>query len=126
MFIINNENWEIVKKTNIIGSNYKSKIDKINKGDRIIVYIKMPLCEVVGFFVVLSKYEESSNLFNNGVYAYRLKLKPIKKLEKPIDFRKLVNKMKFINNKSKWNLHLFGARGIKELSNVDFNLLFNQ
>lgn len=31
MFVINEENWKIVKKTNIIGSNYKNKIELIKK-----------------------------------------------------------------------------------------------
>jgi len=126
MFIITQENWRIVKKTNIIGSKYKTKIDKIEKGDKIIVYIKTPHCKIKGFFEVLSKYQEDGRLFKGGIFGNRLKLKPTQILKKPIEFRSLINKLNFIKNKKRWYLHLYGVRGVLKLSKKDFEFILNQ
>ena len=125
MFIITEENWKTVKETNIIGSDYKDKIEKIDIGDKIIVYIKNPHCKITGLYEVLSRFHDNSKFFKKGVYAFRLKLKPLEILDKPIDFRKLISKLKFIKNKQKWYLHLYGIRGVKELSKMDFDLIFS-
>jgi len=55
MFIINQENWKVVKKTNIIGSNNKNKIDLIQKDDLIIIYAIRPLSSILGSYKIITK-----------------------------------------------------------------------
>lgn len=125
MFIIDKKNFDVVKDKNIIGSNYKGKIDKINENDILIFYIKNPQCTISGIGNVASKYQDNTKIFYNGLYSHRLKIKSLNIFEKPINFRDLIDKFNFIKNKSKWQLHLFGSRGLKELSKNDFEIIMN-
>jgi len=125
MFIIDKKNFKVVKDKNIIGSNYKSKIDKINENDILTFYLKNPQCTISGIGKVASKYQDNTKIFEFGLYSYRLKIKSLNIFEKPINFRDLLDKLSFIKNKSKWQLHLFGSRGLRELSKNDFDIINN-
>lgn len=125
MFIIDEKNFDVVKNKNIIGSNYKSKIDKINENDILIFYIKNPQCTISGIGNVASKYQDNTNIFYNGQYSYRLKIKSLNIFDKPINIRDLIDKFSFVKNKSKWQLYLFGSRGLRELSKNDFDIINN-
>ncbi|MBA7524163.1 hypothetical protein ES705_16300 [subsurface metagenome] len=125
MFIINKENWEVVKKTNIIGSNRKNKVGLINKDDLVIVYSIRPLSSIMGSFKVKSRNNEKKSIFSGGLYPYRLNLEPINILKEPIKMKSLVDKLNFIKRKEKWHTYLFGVKGIRELSKLDYETITN-
>ena len=125
MFIINQENWEVVKKTNIIGSNNRNKVDLINKDDLIIVYAIRPLSSILGSFRVISKKIEKKVNFSGGSFPYQLKMDPIEILKEPIDIKSIADKLEFIKRKDKWNTYLFGVKGIRELSKKDYDTIIN-
>lgn len=125
MFIINEKNWEVVKKTSVIGSNYKNKEQQIKKGDIIIIYNKRPISSIMGKFEVISNYVDRKNIFSGGTYPYRLKLNPIKILKNPIEIKPLIEKLDFIKNKKYWFAHLFGVKGLRKLSEKDFKTINN-
>ena len=125
MFIINQENWEIVKKTNIIGSNNKNKVDLVIKDDLIIVYAIRPLSSILGSFRVISKMIKKEVNFSGGLFPYQLKMDPIEILKEPLDIKSIVDKLEFIKRKDKWNTYLFGVKGIRELSKTDYETITN-
>lgn len=125
MFIINQENWEVVRNMNIIGSNRKGRVELINKGDMIIVYSIRPLSSIMGLFKVRSRKTENKKIFSGEIYPFRISLDPIYILEKPLKFKKLVGKLEFIKNKDRWNMYLFGVQGIRKLSKNDYNTIIN-
>jgi len=122
LLIINQKNWDIVKKTNIIGSKYGTKMNLIKKNDIIIIYIKM-LSLIVGEYNVILNYKDEKEHFHGEIYPFRLKLDPIKILKNPISIRSLINRLEFIRNKKSWYAHLYGGRGIKQLSSKDYKII---
>jgi predicted RNA-binding protein len=40
------------------------------------------------------------------VFPYRVKLKPVKIFDEPLDFKTLIPKLEFITNKKQWTGHL--------------------
>ena len=126
MFIVDQKNWEVIKKHNIIGSKYKVKLEKININDIVILYVIRPLSSIVGEFSVISNcYLDRNFIFFGDFYSYRIELKPIKILKNPIDIKDLINKLDFIKNKEHWFTHFFGVKGIRELSIIDFKIIDN-
>ncbi len=125
MFIINKENWEVVKKSNIIGSNRKNKVGLIKKDDLVIMYSIRPLSSIMGSFKVKSRNSEKRPIFSGGLYPYRLNLEPINILKGPIKIKSLVNKLSFIKRKETWQTYLFGVKGIRELSKIDYETITN-
>ena len=123
LFIINQQNWEIVRKNNIIGTKYKKKESIIKKNDSIIIYVKFPSCWIVGEYKLILKYQDREKLFHGEIYPFRLNLEPIKILKHPIHFKSLINRLDFIRNKKKWFTHLFGNGGIKQLSIKDYETI---
>ncbi len=126
LFIINKENWEVVKKTNIIGSNYEDKTDLINKDDIIVVYAIRPISSILATYKVVSKFKENKKIFMGNIYPYRLRMEPIKILKTPILFKELVNKFSFIENKNSWHSYLFGVKGVRELAQKDYDIIIKE
>lgn len=123
MFIIDKNNWKIVKENKIIGTNYKDKAQLIKKDDLIIVYITR-LSLIAGSFRVITVFSDKKKKIEGGVYPYRMTLEPLKIPKKPIDIKSLINELNFIKNKSKWFFHLFGSRGLRKLSELDYNTIY--
>ena len=123
LFIINKQNWEIVKKENILGTKYKKRANIIKKNDSVIIYVKIPISSIVGEYKVSSKYPDNEKLFQGEIYPFRYKLEPIKILKRPIKFKILINRLDFIRNKKSWGTHLFGNGGIKQLSIKDYETI---
>jgi len=59
---------------------------------------------------------------SNEVFPLRIRLKPIKIFEKPVDFKSLIPKLKFITNKQKWTGHLMG-KAMRQIPEVDYDLI---
>jgi predicted RNA-binding protein len=85
----------------------------------------------VGAYEVISEpFKDSKRIFKtpknmgNESFPWRVKIKPIKIFDKPIEFKSLIPKLKFITNKKKWSGHLMG-KAMKEIPKEDFILIFH-
>ncbi len=126
IFNVDQKNWEIIKKHNIIGSKYKIRLEKVNISDIIFVYVIRPLSSIIGKFSVISNcYLDRQIFFYGDFYSYRIDLKPIKLLKTPLNIKNIIHELDFIKNKEKWFTHFFGGRGIRELSKKDFETINN-
>jgi len=138
--ITNEENWKVIKAKNIWGvpGRHKSTISKVKPGDKLLIYLKQEKIgdelkepRIVGVFEVASEvFEESSRIFkaprgSNEVFPYRIKIKPIKIFDKPLEFKPLIPKLKFIKNKRNWSGHLKG-KAMREIPEEDFELILRE
>jgi len=86
---------------------------------------------VVAVYEAISEvFKDQSRIFKsppgrNEVFPYRVRLKPIKIFEQPIDFKSLIPQLKFIKNKKKWTGHIQG-KAMKEIPEDDFKLIIKQ
>lgn len=136
--ITTEENWKVIKEKNIWGvpERHKNTISKVKPGDKLLIYIKQEKVnnelkdsKIVAVYEVISEvFRDSSRIFKapkgmgNETFPLRIKLKPIKIFEKPIEFKPLIPKLKFITNKKKWSGHLMG-KAMREISEEDFRLI---
>ena len=73
-------------------------------------------------------FKDSSRIFkmpkgmSNETFPLRIKLKPVKVFEKPVEFKPLIPKLKFITNKRKWSGHLMG-KAMREIPEEDYRLI---
>jgi predicted RNA-binding protein len=61
----------------------------------------------------------------NETFPLRIKLKPVKILKKPVEFKPLIPEMRFITNKKKWSGHLIG-KAMRTIPEEDFELIRNR
>lgn len=104
LFITSENNWEIIKKENIMGLSERSGaifFPKIKINDKCIIYVTK-ISALSGIFEIISKNVEKKVKWDNRNYDYLLKLKPVITLENPITIREHVKKLAFIKNKEKW------------------------
>ena len=87
---------------------------------------------IMGVYEVASEvFKDSSRIFKpparnkNETFPLRIKLKPVKIFEKPIDFKSLIPKLKFITNKKRWTGHIQG-KAMREIPEEDYNLILSQ
>ena len=85
---------------------------------------------VAAYEIVLEVFEDRSRIFKslpgrNEVFPYRVKLKPIKIFEKPINFKSLIQELKFIKNKKRWTGHIQG-KAMREIPEEDFKLILSK
>ena len=128
-------NWNVVKERNVwgVGERFKSAIQKVKPGDKLIFYVMQTRknkdiipSRITGIFEAISKpYRDSTKIFkpygSEQTFSYRVKLKPIKILEKPITFKELVPKLSFIKNKQKWTGSL--RRAMIEIPEKDYKTI---
>lgn len=134
--ITNSENWEVIRKENVWGvaDRHKNTISKVNLGDKLVIYgIQEKIGDdrileprIYGIFEVISKvYRDAKKIFKSRrgeLYPNRVKIKPIKIPDNPIEFKPIIEKLEFIKNKKKWNTHLFG-RAMREIPEKDFKTI---
>jgi len=60
----------------------------------------------------------------NETFPLRIKLKPIKIFEKPVEFKSLIPKLKFITNKRKWSGHLMG-KAMRQIPKEDYDIIMS-
>jgi predicted RNA-binding protein len=123
--ISNVSNYKVTISNNIWGveSKYKSKLEQLKIGDKIIFYLKGKL--IGGIFEVKSElFFDNDKIFNGGIYPYRIKLKPIKSFDNiyPLTDEMIKNLDLFNYKDKRWKLTLFG-RTILALTDKDFNYL---
>ena len=128
-------NWNVVREKNVwgVGERFKKAIQRVKPGDKLIFYVMQTRknkdvipSRITGIFEAASEpYKESTKIFKpygtENTFPYRVKLKPIKIFEKPINFKKLVPKLSFIKNKQKWTGSL--RRAMIEIPEKDYKTI---
>ncbi|WP_048152773.1 EVE domain-containing protein [Methanolacinia paynteri] len=119
----NRDNWKIIRKKNIWGvpKRNKNSIERSNPGDKITIFVRQENAgdtilpsAITGAYEITSKpFEDQSEVFvkpptmpGEEVFPYRVKLKPVKIFDEPLDFKSLIPKLEFITNKKQWTGHL--------------------
>jgi predicted RNA-binding protein len=139
--ISNRENSDISIKKNIWGVPKRAinTITRVKPGDTILMYVSQKIVNkevfpsaITGEFEVVSEvYEDSSRIFTtpvklgNELFPLRIKLKPLKIYNPPVEFKPLVPKLQFITNKEKWVGHIRG-QAMREIPEEDYQLIINQ
>ncbi|HIP25258.1 MAG TPA: EVE domain-containing protein [Archaeoglobus profundus] len=138
--ITTEENWKVIREKNIWGvpQRHKNTIAKVKPGDRCIIYVMstkrdkeiIPPRVVATYEFISEVFEDRSRIFKSPpgkseIYPYRIKLKPIKIFEKPLDFKSLIPELKFIRNKKKWSGHIQGKAMI-EIPREDYDLIIRR
>jgi predicted RNA-binding protein len=137
--ITNEANWKIIKEKNIWGvpERHKNTIAKVKPGDKLVIYLKQDKTNneireprIVAVYEVVSEpFKDSTRIFSSKgmrssgeTFPWRVKIKPIKIFDKPIEFKPLISKLKFIKNKKKWSGHLMG-KAMRKILEDDFKLI---
>jgi predicted RNA-binding protein len=138
--ITTEENWKVIKEKNIWGvsQRHKNTIAKVKPGDKCLIYVmstrknkEVIPPKIVGAYEVISEvFEDRSRIFKSPpgkseIYPYRIKLKPIKIFEKPLDFKSLIPELKFIKNKKRWTGHIQG-KAMREIPKEDYESIMNK
>lgn len=136
--ITNEDNWKVIKEKKVWGvpERHKNTIAKVKLGDKLLIYVKQenvsgevrPSRIVAVYEAASELYRDSSRIFKtpqgmgNETFPLRIKLKPVKIFDKPVEFKPLIPKLKFITNKKKWSGHLMG-KAMREIPEEDFLLI---
>ena len=136
--ITTEDNWKVIREKSIWGvpERHKNAISKVKPGDNLVIYVKQERINnevkeprIVAVYEVASEvFKDSRKIFKtpkgmgNEVFPYRIKIKPIKIFKKPIEFKSLIPKLKFITNKRRWSGHLMG-KAMREIPKEDFELI---
>jgi len=139
--ITTEENWKVIREKNIWGvpERHKNTIAKVKPGDKLLIYVKKEKVNdeikeprIVGAYEVISEpFKDSTKIFSSKglkrkeLFPYRVKIRPIKIFDKPIEFKPLIPKLKFITNKNRWTGHLMG-RAMKKIPEEDFKLILEK
>lgn len=137
--ISNRENAEIVVKKNLWGVSRRfiNQISKARPGDKILIYTRNEIVDrntsfppaIVGAFQVTTNvFEDTSKIFKplafqpDEVFPLRIKLKPVKIFDSPIEFKPLIPSLRFITNKEQWGGHLQG-QAMRTIPLEDYELI---
>ncbi len=139
--ITTEDNWKVIKQKNIWGvaERHKNAIAKVKPGDKLLIYLKQERDKdevkeprIVAVYEAVSEvFRDSSRIFKppkgmgNETFPLRIKLRPVKIFDKPVEFKPLIPKIKFITNKKKWSGHLMG-KAMKEIPEDDYNLVMSE
>ena len=139
--ITNEENWKIIKEKNIWGvaERHKNTISRVKPGDKLLIYVKQERRKdeiteprIVGAYEVASEiFKDAKRIFKtprgmgSESFPYRIKLKPLKIFTKPVDFKSLIPKLKFITNKRKWSGHLMG-KAMRKIPDEDYQFIISK
>ena len=120
-----------------VADRHKNTIAKVKPGDKCLIYVMstkkdkevIPPRIVAAYEVASEVFRDSTRIFKsppgkNEAYPLRIKLKPIKIFEKPVDFKSLISDLKFIKNKKKWVGHIQG-KAMREIPEEDYNLILS-
>ncbi len=138
--ITTEDNWNIVRKRNIWGvsQRHKNTIANVKQGDKCLIYVMstkknqetIPPRIVAAYEVISEVFEDRSRIFKSPpgkseTYPYRIKLKPIKIFDEPVDFKSLIPELKFIKNKKRWTGHIQG-KAMRRIPKEDFELILSK
>ncbi|AGK61367.1 Uncharacterized protein conserved in archaea [Archaeoglobus sulfaticallidus PM70-1] len=135
--ITTEENWRVIKDKNIWGvpERHKSTIARVKPGDKLLIYLKQEREKKVLVPRIVAVYEAVSEVFRdskkifktpagmgNETFPLRIKLKPVRIFDEPVEFKPLIPKLKFVKNKKKWTGHLMG-KAVREIPEEDYKLI---
>jgi len=136
--ITNEENWKVIRERNVWGvpERHKNTIAKVKPGDKLLIYLKQERKKndiieprIVAVYEAVSEvFRDRKKIFKtppdmgNETFPLRIKLKPVKVFNPPVDFKSLIPELKFIKNKKKWSGHLMG-KAMREIPKEDFELI---
>jgi len=139
--ITTEENWNVIKQKNVWGvqEKHRNTIARVKPGDKCLIYVMstkkddeiIPPRIMATYEVASEVFKDGSKIFKppernrNEVFPLRIKLKPIKIFDKPVDFKSLIPKLRFIRNKQKWTGHIQG-KAMREISKEDYQLIISQ
>ncbi len=139
--ITNEANWKVIKERNVWGvpERHKNTIAKVKPGDKLMIYLKQEKVgdevkesRIVGIYEVVSEpFKDSTRIFSskgmktNETFPWRVKIKPVKIFDKPVEFKPLIPKLKFITNKKRWSGHLMG-KAMREIPEEDYELILRE
>ena len=124
--VTNKENWEIIKQNNIWGasSSLKTTMEKINVGEKLVIYIKRDISAFGGIFEIISNpYSDTNIKWKTGSYPILIDLKPQAIAKKFIPIKELVPKLNFIKNKQKYTPYFWGKGMRKMIPDEDIEFL---
>ena len=135
--ITSDENWEVVREKRIWGvsERHRKQISEVRPGDVLIFYVKQKLGKgahpplITGIFEADSEpFKDESELFvptsPGERFPHRVRLKEKLIPRKPVEFKQLIPKLKFITNKERWAVHLMG-KAMKEISGEDYDRILS-
>jgi len=136
--ITTEENWKVIKQKNVWGvqEKHRNTIAKVKPGDKCLIYVMstkkddeiIPPRIMAAYEVISEVFTDRSRIFKppardrNETFPLRIRLKPVKIFEKPVDFKSLIPKLKFIKNKQKWTGHIQG-KAMREIPEEDYYLI---
>ena len=139
--ITTEENWKVIEQKNVWGvqKKHRNTIAKVKPSDKCLIYVMSTKKDdelipprIIGAYEVTSEvFVDRSRIFKppardrNETFPLRIKLKPIKIFEKPVDFKSLIPELKFIKNKKKWTGHIQG-KAMREIPEEDYNLILRK
>ena len=140
--ISNRANSEITIKRQIWGvpKRYINQISKTQPGDTLLVYVgqqvvdkdtTLPPAIAACFEIVSEVYEDSSKVFiappklGNETFPLRIKLRPIRIFDPPVEFKPLIPRLAFITNKTQWSGHIRG-QAMRTIPEEDYQLIMSQ
>ena len=131
--IVNEENWEVMKKRKIWGVNERNQnqIRKIAIHDFLIFYVKPK--KIGGVFRADSDiFRGDEMIFKTTGFAkeetfpYRLRLEPFLVPRRLVEFTPLISKLSFIKRKDgKWASSIFG-KAMRQISENDYELILTE
>lgn len=134
------ENWRVIKERNVWGvpERHKNTIERVKPGDKLLIYVKQRReKEKIVEPKIVATYEATSEVFRDGSrifksppnmnresFPLRIRLKPLRIFQTPVEFKPLIPKLKFIKNKKKWSGHLMG-KAMREIPKEDYELIMS-
>lgn len=140
--ISNRANSDITIKQRIWGVPKRSinQISRTRPGDTLLVYVGQQVIDrettlppaITGCFEITSEvYEDMPRIFTtppklgDEIFPLRIKLRPIRVFDPPVEFKPLIPKLTFITNKTQWSGHIRG-QAMRTIPEEDYRLIMNQ
>jgi predicted RNA-binding protein len=133
--ISNRENSDVVIGKHVWGvpKRYVNAISRVRPGDTVLVYVGQKMVDkevlppaLTGAFEVTSEmYEDTSRIFTapaklgDEIFPLRIKLRPVKLFDPPMEFKQLLEHLQFITNKKQWSGHIRG-QAMREIPEEDY------
>ncbi len=122
LFITDPDNWEVIRKENIMGINERfgrKLIKKIQAKDKCVFYVTKNT-GFKGVFEIITKNVNRKIKWNKGTYKYLIGLNPLFIPDNPVRINNILDNLKFIKNKEYYGLQL---RYEKFIPDEDLNFI---
>ncbi len=140
--ISNRANSDITIKKRVWGVPKRSinQISRTRPGDTLLVYVGQQVINkettrppaITWCFDITSEvYEDTSRIFTtppklgDEIFPLRIKLRPIRIFDPPVEFKPLIPKLTFITNKTQWSGHIRG-QAMRTIPEEDYRLIMGQ